>query len=76
MFAQLPVNVARTTSVIPAHPDAIRDPADPETMNDARRDQDSIRVVRRRDGSRELKTARPLESMDAAFEAIARMTLR
>lgn len=46
-------------------------------MNDAHtRNQVSVKVVRRRDGARELKTARPLDSMDAAFEAIAQMTMR
>lgn len=33
-----------------------------------------VRVVRRRDGTRELKTPRPLDSMDAAFDAIAQLS--
>ena len=32
-----------------------------------------VLVVYCRDGTRELKTPRPLDSMDAAFEAIAQM---
>jgi len=32
-------------------------------------------VVSRRDGTREVKTPRPLENMDAAFEAIAQISL-
>lgn len=34
-----------------------------------------IKVVRRRDGTRELKTPRPLDSLDAAFEALAQLSL-
>jgi hypothetical protein len=33
-----------------------------------------VKVVRRRDGTRELKTPRPLDSMDAAFDAIAQLS--
>ncbi len=41
-------------------------------MSDDRKDQD-IKVMQRLDGSRVLETALPLESMDAAFDAIARI---
>ena len=34
-----------------------------------------VRIVRRRDGARELETQRPLDSMDAAFVAIAQLSL-
>ncbi len=34
-----------------------------------------VEVVRRRDGTRELKTRRPLDSMDAAFDALAQLSL-
>ncbi len=44
-------------------------------MDDARKDRKGVRVVRRRDGTRELKTPRPLDCMDAAFDAIAQITL-
>lgn len=44
-------------------------------MSDATNGKDRPRVVRRRDGSRQLTTPRPLDSMDAAFAAIAQLTL-
>ena len=34
-----------------------------------------VKVIRRRDGTRELKTPRPLDSMDAAFDALAQLSL-
>ncbi len=46
-------------------------------MDDARcnKDRQHVRIVRRRDGLRELETQRPLDSMDAAFAAIAQLSL-
>lgn len=37
--------------------------------------KDRVKVVRRHDGTRELKTTRPLDSMDAAFAALAQLSL-
>lgn len=37
--------------------------------------KERVRVVRRRDGTRELKTPQPLDSMDAAFDALAQLSL-